>query len=122
MKILDRLPISVERAWLRFGGRYVRVRSNQLLVWVSVHLSGVLEPEESIPKFPAQEAMVSAGQSFRPRSSCIWRLEDRLEPFGEDQRELGEPALVDQAHADEISHMRSILVAIRQQLHGDQIL
>ncbi len=61
MKILDRLPISVERASVQFGGRYVSVRSSQLLVWMSVHLSGVLEPEEFIPKFPA---LLDTGNNF----------------------------------------------------------
>jgi len=45
-----------------------------------------------------------------------------LEPFGEYRRQLGEPAPVDQAHADQIAYMGSILVAIRQQLHVDQCL
>jgi hypothetical protein len=53
MKILDRLPILKERTSLRFGDRYVTAHRNQVLVWVSVHLSGVLEPEERIPTFPA---------------------------------------------------------------------
>ena len=53
MKILDRLPIPEERASLRFGDRNVTIHRNQVLVWVSVHLSGVREAEESIPRFPA---------------------------------------------------------------------
>jgi hypothetical protein len=53
MKILDRLPIPVERAALPFGDRYVTVHRNQVLVWVSVHLAGAPEPEENIPRFPA---------------------------------------------------------------------
>ena len=53
MKILDRLPIAEDRTSLRFGDRYVTVHRNQFLVWVSVHLSGVLEPEANIPRFPA---------------------------------------------------------------------
>jgi hypothetical protein len=53
MKILDRLPISKDRMSLRFGDRYITAHRNQILVWVSVHLSGVLVPEENIPRFPA---------------------------------------------------------------------
>ena len=53
MKILDRLPIPGERTSLRFGDRHVTVHRDQILVWVSVHLSGALEPEENIPRFPA---------------------------------------------------------------------
>jgi hypothetical protein len=53
MKILDRLPITEERASLGFGGRYITVHPNQVLVWVSVHLPRVLMPEANIPRFPA---------------------------------------------------------------------
>jgi hypothetical protein len=53
MKVLDRLPIPGERTSLRFGGRYVTVHRSQVMVWVSVHLSGALEPDEHIPRFPA---------------------------------------------------------------------
>ena len=53
MKILDRLPIPRERTSLRFGDRYVTIRRNQILVWVSVHLARVLDPEANIPRFPA---------------------------------------------------------------------
>ncbi len=53
MKILDRLPIPKERTSLRFGGRYVTVHPNQILVWVSVHMAGPLEPETNIPRLPA---------------------------------------------------------------------
>ena len=48
-----------------------------------------------------------------PVASCSRRVKDRLMPLGEHRRPLGEPTSVDQAHTDEISHMRSILVAIR---------
>jgi hypothetical protein len=53
MSILDRLPIQQERASLRFGDRHVTVHRDQILVWVSVHLSGVRETEDNIPRFPA---------------------------------------------------------------------
>jgi hypothetical protein len=53
MKILDRLPIQKDRSSLTFGGRKVTVHPDQILVWVSVHLSEVLVPEENIPRFPA---------------------------------------------------------------------
>jgi hypothetical protein len=61
MKILDRLPISKDRTSLRFGGRYVTIRADQILVWMSVHLSGVLVPEENIPRFPA---LLDTGNNF----------------------------------------------------------
>jgi hypothetical protein len=35
---------------------------------------------------------------------------------------VGEPALVDESHADQVAHVRSDLVAIRHQLHVDQSL
>ncbi len=44
VKILNRRPIQ-ESVSLRFGGRYVTVHRNQILVWVSIHLPGVYEPE-----------------------------------------------------------------------------
>jgi hypothetical protein len=61
MKILDRLPISEDRASLRFGDRYVTIHANQILVWVSVHLSEVLVPEQNIPRFPA---LLDTGNNF----------------------------------------------------------
>jgi hypothetical protein len=61
MKILDRLPIPENRTSLRFGDRYVTIHANQILVWVSVHLSGVLVPEENIPRFPA---LLDTGNNF----------------------------------------------------------
>ena len=61
MKILDRLPISERRESLRFGDRYVTVRTNQILVWMSVHMGGLLEPEESVPRFPA---LLDTGNNF----------------------------------------------------------
>jgi hypothetical protein len=47
MKILDRLPIPEKRTSLRFGDKYATVHRNQVLMWVSVHLAGALEPEEN---------------------------------------------------------------------------
>jgi hypothetical protein len=61
MKILDRLPITEKRTSLRFGDKYATVHRNQFLVWVSVHLSGVLQPEEDIPRFPA---LLDTGNNF----------------------------------------------------------
>ncbi len=61
MRILDRLPISDNRESLRFGDRYLTIYPNQVPVWVSVHLSGVLVPEGSIPKFPA---LLDTGNDF----------------------------------------------------------
>jgi hypothetical protein len=61
MKILDRLPITEDRASLRFGDRYVTIYANQILVWVSVQLSGILIPEENVPRFPA---LLDTGNNF----------------------------------------------------------
>jgi len=61
MKILDRLPIPEDRESLRFGNRYVTIHPNQILVWVSVHMSEVLMPEKTIPKFPA---LLDTGNNF----------------------------------------------------------
>jgi hypothetical protein len=61
MKILDRLPIPKDRMSLRFGDRYVTVHRNQVLVWVSIHLGGVVEPEENIPRCPA---LLDLGNNF----------------------------------------------------------
>jgi hypothetical protein len=61
MKLLDQLPIPEHRTSLRFGDRYVTIHANQILVWVSVHLPGILTPEEKIPRFPA---LLDTGNNF----------------------------------------------------------
>jgi hypothetical protein len=61
MKILDRLPIPENRTSLQFGNKYATVHRNQVLVWVSVHLTGAPEPEENIPRFPA---LLDTGKNF----------------------------------------------------------
>ena len=61
MKILDRLPIQDQPTSLRFGAKYITVRRDQVLVWMSVHLARMLEPETSIPKFPA---LLDTGNNF----------------------------------------------------------
>jgi hypothetical protein len=61
MKMLDRLPITKERTSLRFGDRSISARPDQIVVWMSVHLPGVLEPEQSIPRFPA---LLDTGNNF----------------------------------------------------------
>jgi hypothetical protein len=61
MKIFDRLPIPKDRMSLRFGDRHITVHRNQALVWVSVHMGGVLVPEENIPRFPA---LLDTGNNF----------------------------------------------------------
>jgi len=53
MKILNRLPIASERTSIRFGDRYVTVRPDQILVWVGIHLTGILRPEANLPRIPA---------------------------------------------------------------------
>jgi hypothetical protein len=86
MKILDRLPILSDRTSLRFGDRYVTVHRDQLLVWVSVHLSGVLEPGGSIPRFPALlDTGNNLGFSVLDRHLRDWAgiRQDVLEPLRE---------------------------------------
>jgi hypothetical protein len=61
MKILDQLPITREHSSLRFGERYLVIHANQILVWVSVHLPGILVPETNIPMFPA---LLDTGNNF----------------------------------------------------------
>ena len=61
MKLLDQLPISDERTSLRFGGRYITVRHNQILVWMSVDLSGIVVPQGNMPRFPA---LLDTGNNF----------------------------------------------------------
>jgi hypothetical protein len=61
MKILDRLPISEGRTDGRFGDRHVRLLPDQILVWVSVHLAGVSQPEANIPWMPA---LLDSGNNF----------------------------------------------------------
>jgi hypothetical protein len=61
MKILDRLPIPKDRTPLRFGDRYVTILANQILVWVSVHLPGLPQPEANVPRFPA---LLDTGNNF----------------------------------------------------------
>jgi hypothetical protein len=61
MKILDRLPIPLRRASLPLGDKFVTVHRNQILVWVSVHLAGTLEPEGNTPRFPA---LLDTGNNF----------------------------------------------------------
>ncbi len=61
MKILDRLPITEARTSVRFGDRHVTVLPDQILVWVSVHLSGVSRPEVNIPRMPA---LLDSGNNF----------------------------------------------------------
>jgi hypothetical protein len=61
MKILDRLPIPEKRSSLRFGGRFTTIHRDQILVWVSVHLAGILEPEGNISRFPA---LLDTGNNF----------------------------------------------------------
>jgi hypothetical protein len=60
-KILDRLPIHDRPADEPFGDRYVRVKRDQILVWVSIYLTGVLQPEANIPKIPA---LLDTGNNF----------------------------------------------------------
>lgn len=60
-KILDRLPILPARKDEPFGERHARVRRNQILVWVSVHLKGILQPETNTPRVPA---LLDTGNNF----------------------------------------------------------
>ena len=86
MKILDRLPISEERTSLRFGDRYITVHRNQILVWMGVHLSGILVTEEGIPRFPALvDTGNNLGFSVQDRHLREWAGIDPglLEPLGD---------------------------------------
>jgi hypothetical protein len=60
-KILDRLPILSRATEERFGDRHIRVKQDQILVWVSIHLLGVSQPERNIPKVPA---LLDTGNNF----------------------------------------------------------
>jgi hypothetical protein len=60
-KILDRLPVPAQRTVVPFGDRHVAILRNQILVWVSVHLAGVLHPEPNIPTIPA---LLDTGNNF----------------------------------------------------------
>jgi hypothetical protein len=60
-RILDRLPILDKRTFPTFDEKSVKVHRNQILVWVSIHLAGVLQPEQNIPKFPA---LLDTGNNF----------------------------------------------------------
>ncbi len=61
MKILDRLPISAKRTPVQFGDRHVTLLPDQILVWVSVHLADVSQPEANIPRMPA---LLDSGNNF----------------------------------------------------------
>jgi hypothetical protein len=52
-KILDQLPILEKQTFPKFDDKHIKVRRDQILVWVSIHLAGVLQPEKNIPKIPA---------------------------------------------------------------------
>src|SRR5687767_14631849 len=52
-RILDQLPVVEERSTMRFDGKQVVLHANQILVWVSLHLADVLQPEKNIPRIPA---------------------------------------------------------------------
>jgi hypothetical protein len=60
-KILDRLPVFPERKDEPFGERHVRVKRNQILVWVSVHQMEIRRPEKNTPRIPA---LLDTGNNF----------------------------------------------------------
>jgi hypothetical protein len=73
MKILDRLPIPKDRMSLRFGDRYIAIRADQILVWMSIHLTAVLELEDNIPRFPALvDTGSNVGFSIQERHLREW--------------------------------------------------
>jgi hypothetical protein len=90
MKILDRLPISSDRSSPGFGGRYITLHRNQILVWVSVQPAGGLEPEANAPRLPA---LLDTGNNFgfsvRDRQLREWAgiRPELLKPLGEAQIE-----------------------------------
>jgi hypothetical protein len=60
-KILDRLPILGTRTSVRFGDRHVTVLADQMLVWVSINLAGMPQPEKTTPRIPA---LLDPGNNF----------------------------------------------------------
>jgi hypothetical protein len=64
MKILDRQPIPKEHTSLRFGGRFITLRPNQILVWMSVHLSGVAVPRTAPSVTPRALAISASDWPF----------------------------------------------------------
>jgi hypothetical protein len=60
-KILDRLPIVEKATSLQFGDKYITVRRDQIRVWVSIDLAGLLRPEKNIPRIPA---LLDTGNNF----------------------------------------------------------
>lgn len=80
MKILDRLPITRGQSSIRFGGRFLAVRPDQIVVWISLHLASVVEPEANAPVFPALlDTGNNFGLSIRERHASEWAgLDPRL--------------------------------------------
>lgn len=60
-KILDRLPIPDRGESVKFGATEIRIHRDQILVWLSISLSGVSEQEENIPRIPA---LIDPGSGF----------------------------------------------------------
>lgn len=60
-KIIDQLPILEKRTFPRFDDKHVKVHSNQILLWVSIHLTGIVQPEQNTPKIPA---LLDTGNNF----------------------------------------------------------
>ena len=51
-KILDDLPYSDRHETVRVQGEAVRLRPFQIIVWISVHIKGVVALEPNAPRFP----------------------------------------------------------------------
>jgi hypothetical protein len=52
-KILDRLPVFLQPRTVTFGQRSVRIRRDELLVWLGISLPGEQRAERVSPPFPA---------------------------------------------------------------------
>src|SRR5262249_60576238 len=60
-RILHQLPILQTQTSVEFAGKYVTILPDQILVWVSISLKGLLELETNTPYFPA---LLDTGNSF----------------------------------------------------------
>src|SRR5262249_10080118 len=86
MKILDRPPIPEDRTSLRFGDRYITIHANQILVWVSVHLSEVVVPEVNLRGLRAlRDPGKGLGFPVQARHRREWAgiAPGRMEPRGD---------------------------------------
>lgn len=60
-KILDHLPVLEQGTFVRFDDKHIKVRRDQILVWVSIHLAEVPRLEKNAPRIPA---LLDTGLNF----------------------------------------------------------